>query len=113
MSYQGPVRNMEDKLIGKMVEIHLLNGKRFLGKVKYKDPDGITMYCIPVKVLETSPEGTDISGQLKDMLHTLFFPYSNIEYIDIGGEPLGFDRLFGSWFGRKPLDNFFDYKDVP
>jgi hypothetical protein len=99
-------------LLEKMVEVHLLNGKRFLGKVRHVDSMGITVYAIPLKVLETMPEGINIREQLRSMLATLFFPFVNIEYIDIGGEPVGFDALFASWFGGEPLESFFDYEKL-
>jgi hypothetical protein len=92
-----------------MVEVHLLNGKRFLGKVRGVDSTGVTVYAIPLKVLDTMPEGVNIREQLRSMLATLFFPFVNIEYIDIGGEPVGFDALFANWFGGEPLESFFDY----
>ena len=96
-------------LVGKMVEVHLLNGKRFLGKVKRVDPIGITVYCIPLKVLETMPEGANVREQLRSILATLFFPFVNIEYIDVGGEPVGFDALFATWFGGENVASFFDF----
>lgn len=96
-------------LVGKMVEIHLLNGKRFLGKVRGQDDHGLTIYCIPLRVLETMPEGAKIQEQLADILHTLFFPWVNVEYVDIGGEPVGFDTLFADWFDHQPLEQFFEY----
>jgi len=97
-------------LIDQMVEIHLLNGKRFLGKVKRIDELGIIVYCIPLKVLETMPEGGNIREQLRSILATLFFPFINVEYIDIGGEPVGFDTLFESWFRDEPIESFFDFE---
>ena len=99
-------------LKNQMVEIHLLNGKRFLGKVKRVDDIGITVYCIPLKVLETMPEGTNIREQLRSMLATLFFPFVNVEYIDVGGEPVGFDALFASWFGSEKVETFFNYEKM-
>lgn len=99
-------------LVTKMVEVHLQNGKRFLGKVKQQDIHGLTVYCIPLKVLETMPEGGDMREQLKDMLHTLFFPWVAVEYVDIGGEPVGFDTLFAQWFEYEPLGQFFDYEHI-
>lgn len=95
-----------------MVEVHLLNGKRFLGKVKARDEHGVTLYCIPIRVLETMPEGGRIQDQLRDILHTLFFPWGNVEYIDIGGEPVGFNTLFGPWFDYEPLEQFFEFEGV-
>jgi hypothetical protein len=97
-------------LMGQMVEVHLLNGKRFLGKVKRVDDIGVTAYCIPLKVLETMPEGANLREQLKSILATLFFPFVNIEYIDVGGEPVGFDTLFSSWFGGEKIEEFFDFE---
>jgi len=97
-------------LLDRLVEVHLLNGKRFLGKVRRVDSFGVTVYSIPLKVLETMPEGVNIREQLRSILATLFFPFVNIEYIDIGGEPVGFDALFSSWFGGEPLESFFDYE---
>jgi len=102
-------RMSDSPMLGRMVEIHLLNGKRFLGKVKRVDSLGVTVYSIPLKVLDTMPEGVNIREQLRSMLATLFFPFVNIEYIDIGGEPVGFDALFASWFGGEPLESFFDF----
>ena len=94
-------------LLGKIVEIHLLNGKRFVGKVRRKDPEGITLTCLPIQVLETLPEGTVALEQLKGMIATLFFPFVNVEYLDIGGEPVGFDTLFAIWLQGQSLENLF------
>ena len=95
-------------LIGKIVEIHLLNGKRFLGKVRRKEPEGIILSCIPLQVLETMPEGVELREQLGSMVSTLFFPFVNVEYLDIGGEPVGFDTLFASWFQGQSVEELFD-----
>ncbi len=95
-------------LIGKVVEIHLLNGKRFLGKVRRKDPEGVTLTCIPLQVLETLPEGGELQDELRSMVSTLFFPFVNVEYLDIGGEPVGFDTLFASWFQGQSAEELFD-----
>jgi len=101
----------DDPLLGRMVEVHLLNDKRFLGKVRARDREGVTLYCIPLSVIDTLPEGTDIRSQLREVLHTLFFPYTNVEYIDIGGEPVGFDTLFEHAFGGQKLELLFEYGD--
>ena len=95
-------------MIGKMVEIHLLNGKRFLGKVTVKDNQGLILFCIPVKALESVPPGKQAHEQLREMLHTVFFPWQQIEYVDIGGEPIGFDSLYASWFQGQPVADFFE-----
>ncbi len=100
-----------DPLVGKMVEVHLLNDKRFLGKVRHRDRDGITLYCIPLSMIDTLPAGASIAGQLSEVLHTLFFPYANIEYVDIGGEPVGFDTLFSHAFGGEKLETLFEYSE--
>lgn len=94
-------------MLNRLVEVHLLNGKRFLGRVIARDAEGVTLYCIPLDVLDTIPQGSDVRAQLKAMLHTLFFPYAQVEYVDIGGEPLGFDNLFHGWFGNEPVESFF------
>lgn len=95
-------------LVGKVVEIHLLNGKRFLGMVRRKDPEGITLSCVSLQVLETMPEGPGLQDQLKSMISTLFFPFVNVEYVDIGGEPLGFDTLLASWLQGLSVEHLFD-----
>ncbi len=95
-------------MIGKIVEIHLLNGKCYLGKVTHKDREGIFLYCIPVKALESVPPGSGALEQMSEMLHTLFFAWQQVEYVDIGGEPIGFDSLYASWFHDKSLDDFFE-----
>lgn len=95
-------------MIGMMVEIHLLNGKRFLGKVTQKDDQGVIAYCIPVKALESVPPGESAKDEMREMLHTVFFPWQQIEYIDIGGEPQGFDSLYYSWFKGEPIGEFFE-----
>ena len=100
-----------DPLVGKMVEVHLLNSKRFLGKVRCRDHDGITLFCIPLSLIDTLPAGASIREQLPEILHTLFFPYVNIEYIDIGGEPVGFDTLFHNAFQGEKLDQLFEYTE--
>lgn len=94
-------------MIGKMVEVHLLNGKRFLGKVMLKDAEGLTLYGIPVKALESVAPGSGAVEQMREMLHTVFFAWQQVEYIDIGGEPIGFDSLYASWFKEISLDRFF------
>ena len=95
-------------MIGEMVEIHLLNGKRFLGKVTVKDRDGLILYCIPVKALECVPPGQGAIEQIREMIHTVFFPWQQIEYVDIGGEPIGYDAIYSSWFQGSPVANFFE-----
>lgn len=99
---------MTDMLLGKMVEIHLLNGNRFLGEITERDHDGVIVRCLPMRVMDTAPEGEDLADQMTQMLHTLFFPYVNIEYMDIGGEPLGFDVLFANFFGGRKLTELFE-----
>jgi len=96
-------------LVGKMVEIHLLNDKRFLGKVRSQDRDGISVYCISLAMIDLHPQGASLKSQLGEILHTLFFPYVNIEYIDIGGEPVGFDKLFAQAFEGEPLEKLFEH----
>ncbi len=95
-------------MIGEMVEVHLLNGKRFLGKIKVKDKEGLILYCIPVKALESVPPGKGAIEQIREMIHTVFFPYQQIEYVDIGGEPMGFDAIYASWFQGQPVSNYFE-----
>ena len=95
-------------LVGKVVEIHLLNGKRFLGKVRRKDSDGVTLSCVSLDVLETLAQGEDVREQLRSMVSTLFFPFVNVEYLDIGGEPVGFDTLFASWLQGQPVEDVFE-----
>lgn len=97
-----------DNLLGKMVEVHHINGKRFLGKVTVKDEQGIILYCLPVKALESVPPGSGAIAELREMLHTLFFPWQQIEYLDIGGEPIGFDALYSSWFQEQTILSFFE-----
>ncbi len=94
-------------MIGALVELHLLNGKRFLGKVTLKDREGLVLYCIPVKALESVPPGKDTHEQLREMVRTVFFPWQNIEYVDIGGEPIGFNAIYASWFHEESLEDFF------
>lgn len=91
-----------------MVEIHLLNGKRFLGKVTLKDDHGLIMYCLSVKGLESVPPGTGALEELREMLQTVFFPWEQIEYVDIGGEPIGFETLYASWFQEQSITDFFE-----
>ncbi len=95
-------------MIGSMVELHHMNGKRFLGKVAVKDDQGLILYCLPVKALESVPPSSGAKAQLKEMLHTLFFPWQQIEYVDIGGEPQGFDSIYYSWFHGEPISEFFE-----
>jgi len=100
-------------MVGRIVEVHLLNGNRFLGKVKEVDDYGVTAFCVPLAMLEGMLEPRRIVDDLREMRHTVFFPHANIEYIDIGGEPLGFDHLFRTWFGGESVDKFFDYENLP
>ncbi len=95
-------------IVGEVVEVHLLNGKRFLGKITNKDSEGILVFCVPVKALESVSPSNNALEELRDMLHTLFFAWQQIEYIDIGGEPVGFPALYSSWFHGMPLTEFFD-----
>ncbi|MDX9752673.1 MAG: hypothetical protein RBU29_01850 [bacterium] len=94
-------------MIGTMVEVHLLNGKRFLGKVAEKDREGIILYGIPVKALESVPPGMSAPEQIREMLQTVFFPWEQVEYVDIGGEPVGFQDLYSSWFSSTLIEDFF------
>ncbi len=94
-------------MIGELVEIHLMNGKRFLGKIMQKDSEGVILYGIPVKALESVPPGTGALEQMREMLHTVFFAWQQIEYMDIGGEPIGFQALYASWFKEQSLVDFF------
>ena len=98
----------EYDLVGQAVEIHLLNGKRFVGKVRRKDPEGVTVTCIPLQVLETLPDGGHLREQLRSMVSTLFFPFVNVEYLDIGGEPVGFDALFAPWLQGESFEELFE-----
>lgn len=95
-------------LVNELVEVHLLNGKRFLGKVTMKDAEGMVMYCVPVKALEGVSPGSSALDELREMLHTVFFPWQQVEYVDIGGEPVGFDSLYWSWFRGEPVAGFFE-----
>lgn len=95
-------------MIGDMVEVHLLNGKRFLGKINVKDEQGLILYCIPVKALESVPPGEGAKDEMREMMHTVFFPWQQIEYVDIGGEPQGFDSLYYSWFKGESIAKFFE-----
>ena len=90
------------------VKVAILNNG-FLGMVRRKDRDGITLYCIPLAMIDTLPPGVSLKAQLKEILHTLFFPFANIEYIDIGGEPVGFDALFAQAFEGGSLVDLFEY----
>ncbi len=96
------------ELVGRVVEIHLLNGKRFLGKVRRTDAEGILLSCLPMQVMETLPDGTSLREQMGSMVSTLFFPWVNVEYIDVGGEPIGFETLFASWLQGLPIEDLFD-----
>lgn len=95
-------------IVGEMVEVHLLNGKRFLGKITNKDAEGIILYCVPVKALESVTPGSNAQDELREMLHTLFFAWQQIEYVDIGGEPVGFASIYSSWFHGTPIAEFFE-----
>lgn len=99
-------------MVGEMVELHLLNGKRFLGKITVKDDQGVVMYCVPVKALESVPPGVGAVGEMQEMLHTVFFPWIQVEYVDIGGEPIGFDELYAPWFKDISITDFFDRTTV-
>ena len=94
-------------LVGEMVEVHLIGGKRFLGKVTVQNDQGVILYCIPVKALESVAPGTGALEQVREMLHTVFFPWQQVEYVDIGGEPMGFDYLYSSWFHDQRVADFF------
>ena len=52
--------------------------KRFLGKIRIKDEQGLTVYCIPVKALESVPPGSGAKAEMREMMHTLFFPGSRL-----------------------------------
>ena len=98
-------------LVRCMVEIHLLNGKRFLGKVLGQERDGLVVFCIPLRALETMPPSGDVREELKEMQQTLFFPWTGIEYVDIGGDPIGFNTLYAGWFGGANVERFFSVDD--
>ena len=95
-------------MIGEMVEVHLVNGKRFLGKITQKDEQGLILYCISAKGIEGVPPGEGALAELREMTQTVFFPWIQIEYVDIGGEPVGFDAIYGSWFKETSIDQFFE-----
>ncbi|MGC9327086.1 MAG: hypothetical protein ACP5I1_05605 [Candidatus Hinthialibacter sp.] len=95
-------------MINQLVEIHLLNGKRFFGKVMHKDSEGVILYGVPVKGLESITPGSKALEELREMLHTVFFAWQQVEYIDIGGEPVGFESLYSSWFKDQSLGDFFE-----
>jgi hypothetical protein len=105
---------MAYEITGRMVELHLLNGNRFLGKVIARESDGVVLRCIPMSVIDAARDGENLAHSLHQILHTVFFPYVNIEYMDIGGEPVGFDTLFASFFGGRRLSELFDHdQDSP
>ncbi len=95
------------ELTGHVVEVYLNGGKRFLGKIRRQSRDGILLYGLPMRVLDTLNTTTDMREELRRMLSTIFVPYVGIEYIDIGGEPIGFDDLYGTIFGGELLQDFF------
>ncbi len=95
-------------MIGEMVEVHLLNGKRFLGKIQNKDNHGIILFCVSVRGLESVPPGEGAFEELREMVQTVFFPWQQIEYIDIGGDPIGFETIYASWFKEISLSYFFE-----
>ena len=100
------------QLVGKVVEIHLKDGKRFLGKVRKKDPEGVVLSCISLQVIETLPEGMELKDQIQSMISTLFFPWVNVEQVDIGGEPVGFDTLFATWLQGRSVEELFEIQDL-
>ncbi|MDP8244021.1 MAG: hypothetical protein P9L94_08080 [Candidatus Hinthialibacter antarcticus] len=95
-------------MVGELVELHLLNGKRFLGKITVKDDQGVILYCVPVKAMESVPPGVGALDEMREMLHTVFFPWIQVEYVDIGGEPIGFDELYAPWFKDISIAEFFE-----
>ncbi len=97
----------QGSLVGSMIEIHLLNGKRFLGKVLGQERDGLIMSCVPLKALETMPPSSETRNELREMRQTLFFPWVGVEYLDVGGHPVGFESLYSPWFGRAGIESFF------
>ncbi|HOE10800.1 MAG TPA: hypothetical protein PLQ35_09355 [bacterium] len=100
--------NSDNALSGQVVEIHLLSGKRFLGKVLGQDRDGVVMCCIPLRALETMPPSGDVRRELQEMKQTLFIPWIGVEYVDIGGHPIGFNDLYAGWFGGGDVGDFFE-----
>jgi hypothetical protein len=99
--------NSDGSLVDQMVEIHLVNGKRFLGKVLGQERDGLLVHCIPLKALETTPPSGDVRDELREMRQTLFFPWTGVEYIDVGGQPIGFNTLYAGWFRGMNVEHFF------
>lgn len=100
-------------MVGELVELHMLNGKRFLGKVTVKDDQGVTLYCVPVKALESVPPGVSALDEMREMLQTVFFPWIQVEYVDIGGEPIGFDEVYSPWFKEIAVAEFFERATQP
>ncbi len=98
-----------DCLVGNIVEVHITSGKRFFGRVRRQSRDGVLVYGVPVRVFDAAPTSVDMRDDLRRMLSTVFVPFVGIEYIDIGGEPIGFDRLYGPWFGGEALEIFFTH----
>ena len=100
---------MSDSLTGLVVEVHLTGGKRFLGRIRRQNRDGVLLYGLPVRVLDTLTTEGDMREELLRIVSTIFIPYVGIEYIDVGGEPIGFDELYGTCFGGESLESFFTH----
>lgn len=101
-------RNSGD-LAGRVVEVHLVGGKRFIGKVRRQIRDGVLLYGVPVRVLDSFTSNADMRDELNKILSTVFIPYVSIEYVDVGGEPIGFDALYSGWFGGQSLESYFTH----
>ena len=99
-----------DDLTGSVVEVHLNGGKRFLGRIRRQTPR--TAFCCSACRcgcwIRSLPE-SDMREELRRIVSSVFVPYVGIEYIDVGGEPIGFNELYGTSFGGESLESFFTH----
>lgn len=97
-------------MVGKLVEVSLKDGRSFLGVVRDKDSDGLTVFGVFTKYLEE--EASYVKGRGGDLAEslvcqTLFFPYANVDSVCIDDPPGQFEVFYGRHFSPRTVREFF------
>jgi hypothetical protein len=95
----------------KIVEVHLRTGRNFFGKLVSKDRDGVIVFGVSSKAMneaDLAQTGLKIEEFLSEMLTTMFFPYANIEYIDISAKISSIQSELDHIIHSTPLEKLFD-----
>jgi len=99
---------------GRIVEVFLKDGKSFLGKLVDKDRDGVTVYGLYTRHLrEAISFARTNSCDLADAVirQLAFFPYHNIDYINLDDGKGHFASLYGHLFHPYTIEEFFQLEE--